>query len=46
MDNIIYTPVSRDQNSHQMAVQYTDHMIQTETHDNDTALPLLEVLVT
>ena len=29
-----------------MAVQYTSHVIQTETHDNDTALPLVEVLVT
>ena len=26
-----------------MAVQYGGHMIQTETHDNNTALPLVEV---
>ena len=29
-----------------MAVQYTGHVIQTKTCDNDTALPLVEVLVT
>ena len=29
-----------------MAEQYTGHVIQTETHDNDTALPLVEVMVT
>jgi len=29
-----------------MAVQYIGHMIQTETCDNDTALPLVEVPVT
>ena len=28
-----------------MTVQYTGHMIQTETRDNDTALPLVGVLV-
>ena len=28
-----------------IAVQYTGHVIQTETHDNDTALPFMEVLV-
>ena len=28
-----------------MAVQYTGHMIQAETCDNDTALPLVGVLV-
>ena len=45
IDNNIYTSISHDQNSHQMAVQYTGHMIQTETHDNNT-LPLVGVLVT
>ena len=29
-----------------MAVQYTCNVIQKETRDNDTALPLVEVLVT
>ena len=29
-----------------MSVQYTGHVIQTETNDNNTALPLVEVLVT
>ena len=29
-----------------MAELYTGHIIQTETCDNDTALPLVEVLVT
>ena len=29
-----------------MAVQYIGHMIQRETRDNDTALPLVEVPVT
>ena len=29
-----------------MAVQDTGHVIQTETRDNNTARPLLEVLVT
>ena len=29
-----------------MAVQFTGHVIQTETPDNDTALPLVEVLLT
>ena len=29
-----------------MAVQQTGHVIQTETRDKDTALPLVEVLVT
>ena len=28
------------------AEQYSGHVIQTETRDNDTALPLVEVLVT
>ena len=29
-----------------MAVQYTGHVIQTETRDNNNAMPLVEVLVT
>ena len=29
-----------------MTVQYTDHVIQTEACDNNTALPLVGVLVT
>ena len=29
-----------------MAVQYTGHVIQTETRDNNTALPLVGVLMT
>ena len=29
-----------------IAEQYTGHVIQTETRDNDTALPLVEVMVT
>ena len=29
-----------------MAVQYSGHGIQTETHDNNTALPMVGVLVT
>ena len=28
-----------------MAVQYTGHVIQTKTHDNNTALPLVGVLI-
>ena len=39
-----YTSVSRDPNS--LRVQYTDHVIQTETSDNNTAMPLVGVLVT
>ena len=40
-----YTSVSRDQNS-LLAVQYTGLVIQTKTCDNNTALPLVVVLVT
>ena len=46
IDNIMNTSISCDQNLPPMAVQYTGHVTQTESRDNDTALPLVGVLVT
>ena len=46
INNIIYTSVSRWSGLPPMAAQYTGHVLQTESRDNDTALSLVGVLVT